>query len=177
MYVITGITGQIGGAIGRALLKARQPVRAVVRDVVKGQAWADQGCAVALAAIEDASSLAKAFRGAEAVFVLVPSCFDPQPGFPEARAIATALHSALQTARPESGLSFDHRRAGRSGKLTQPAHSDRGSARRSAGGHYLLAAGLVYGEQPLGRRGGTPFRSRSQFLATLGQTRADGGYR
>jgi NAD(P)H dehydrogenase (quinone) len=101
MYVITGITGQIGGAIGRALLNARQPVRAVVRDVVKGQAWADQGCAVALAAIEDASSLAKAFRGAEAVFVLVPPYFDPQPGFPEARAIATAVHSALQTARPE----------------------------------------------------------------------------
>ena len=104
MYVITGITGQIGGAIGRALLKARQPVRAVVRDVVKGQAWADQGCAVALAAIEDASSLAKAFRGAEAVFVLVPPYFDPQPGFPEARAIATALHSALQTARPERAV-------------------------------------------------------------------------
>lgn len=32
MYVITGITGQIGGVIGRTLLAAAQPVRAVVRD-------------------------------------------------------------------------------------------------------------------------------------------------
>ena len=101
MYVITGITGQIGGVVGRVLLETRRPVRAVARDVGKGRAWADRGCEVALATMEDASSLAKAFRGAEAVFLLVPSCFDPQPGFPEARAIATALRTALQTARPE----------------------------------------------------------------------------
>ena len=100
MYAITGITGQIGGAVGRTLLAAGQPVRAVVRDVDKGKSWTERGCDVALATIEDAASLTAAFRGAEGVFVLVPPNFDPQPGFPEARAIAAGLRSALENARP-----------------------------------------------------------------------------
>jgi NAD(P)H dehydrogenase (quinone) len=100
MYVITGITGQVGGVIGRTLLAAKMPVRAVVRHAGKGQEWADRGCEVALATIEDAASLAAAFKGAEAVFVLVPPIFDPLPEFPEARAIGAALRSALDVARP-----------------------------------------------------------------------------
>jgi uncharacterized protein YbjT (DUF2867 family) len=100
MYAITGITGQIGGVIGRILLDARLPVRAVLRNAHKGKAWTQRGCEVALATLENAASLAAAFRGAEAVFVLVPPNFDPQPGFREARAIGKALRSALATARP-----------------------------------------------------------------------------
>ena len=87
MYAVTGITGQIGGVIGHTLIAAKQPVRAVVRDAGKGQAWANRGCEVVLATIEDASALAAAFQGAEGVFVLVPPNFDPLPGFPEARAM------------------------------------------------------------------------------------------
>ena len=100
MYAIMGITGQIGSAIGRILLAAKQPVRAVVRDAGKGQIWADRGCEIALANIEDTASLTTAFRGAEGVFVLVPPNFDPAPEFPEARAIAAALRTALEAARP-----------------------------------------------------------------------------
>jgi NAD(P)H dehydrogenase (quinone) len=100
MYAIMGITGQIGGVVGRVLLTANQQVRAVVRDAAKGRAWADRGCEVAQATIEDASSLATAFRGAEGVFVLVPSRFDPAAGFPEARAIGVTLRAALQSASP-----------------------------------------------------------------------------
>src|SRR5215813_12679747 len=100
MYAITGITGQIGGVIGRILLDSRQPIRAILRDEKKGRVWTERGCEVALATIEDAASLAAAFRGTEAVFVLVPPNLDPQPGFPEARAIGKALRSALETARP-----------------------------------------------------------------------------
>jgi uncharacterized protein YbjT (DUF2867 family) len=100
MYVVTGITGQVGGVIGQTLIAAKQPVRAVVRDAGKGEAWANRGCEVALATVEDTSALAAAFRGAEAVFVLVPANFDPLPGFPEARAIGAALRSALRAARP-----------------------------------------------------------------------------
>jgi NAD(P)H dehydrogenase (quinone) len=100
MYAIMGITGQIGSAIGRILLAAKQPVRPVVRDAGKGQIWADRGCEIALANIEDTASLTTAFRGAEGVFVLVPPNFDPAPEFPEARAIAAALRTALEAARP-----------------------------------------------------------------------------
>jgi uncharacterized protein YbjT (DUF2867 family) len=100
MYVITGITGQVGGVVGRTLLKAKKPVRAVVRNAGKGQEWSERGCDVALATMEDAASLAAAFKGAEAVFLLLPPIFDPLPEFPEARAIGAALRSALDAARP-----------------------------------------------------------------------------
>ena len=100
MYAVMGITGQVGSVIGRTLLAAKQPVRAVVRDGGKGQVWVDRGCEIALANIEDTASLTTAFRGAEGVFILVPPNFDPAPEFPEARAIATALRTALEAARP-----------------------------------------------------------------------------
>src|SRR6266576_6032051 len=100
MYTVMGITGQIGGVVGHALLAANQQVRAVVRDADKGRAWADRGCEVALAKIEDAASLTTAFRGAEGVFVLVPSSFDPTSGFPEARTIGVTLRAALEAASP-----------------------------------------------------------------------------
>jgi uncharacterized protein YbjT (DUF2867 family) len=44
--------------------------------------------------------MARAFSGADAVFLMVPPLFDPLPGFPEALAIADSLKTALQTARP-----------------------------------------------------------------------------
>jgi len=101
MYAIMGVTGQVGGVVGRVLLAANQQVRAVVRDAAKGRAWAHRGCEVAQATIEDASSLATAFRGAEGVFVLVPPNFDPSPEFCEAQEIGKALHSALAAACPK----------------------------------------------------------------------------
>jgi Predicted nucleoside-diphosphate-sugar epimerases len=67
MYAIMGVTGQIGSVIGRTLLAAEQPIRAVVRDAGKAQVWADRGCEIALANIEDTVSLTTAFRGAEGV--------------------------------------------------------------------------------------------------------------
>jgi NAD(P)H dehydrogenase (quinone) len=100
MNAIMGITGQIGGVIARTLLAANQPVRAVVRDAGKGRAWLERGCEVALATIENAASLAAAFRGAEGVFVLAPPNFDPLPGFPEAQAIGKTLRAALEQANP-----------------------------------------------------------------------------
>src|ERR1700761_4847534 len=100
MYVITGITGQIGGVIGRTLLDAKIPVRAVVREASKGKPWADRGCQVAVADINDTTALATAFRSATAVFILVPPNFDPSPGFPEAQAVGASLRAALKAAHP-----------------------------------------------------------------------------
>jgi NAD(P)H dehydrogenase (quinone) len=101
MYAVIGVTGNVGGAAARALLAGGQSVRAVVRNPEKGQIWKDQGCEIAFATIEDEASLTLAFQGAEAVFVLVPSNFDPSPGFSEAQKIGKALHSALAAARPK----------------------------------------------------------------------------
>src|SRR3984885_6970764 len=104
MYAITGITGNVGGALARTLLAAGQPVRAVVRDARKGEAWASRGCEVAVAEMEDASALAEAFSGATAVFILPPSEFDPEPGYPEAQAVIDSVVEALTAAGPAKVL-------------------------------------------------------------------------
>lgn len=104
MYVITGITGKVGGALARNLLNAGQPVRAVVRDEAKAAYWADLGCEVVFAQMEDAQALTAAFLGATGVFILPPPGFDPLPGFPEARAVIAAVSQALQAAAPKKVL-------------------------------------------------------------------------
>ena len=100
MFAITGTTGNVGGEVARNLLAANQPVRAVVRDLHKGKSWAQRGCDLVGADINDVTTLASAFKGAEGVFVLVPPNFDPSPDFREARAMAATLRSALDAARP-----------------------------------------------------------------------------
>lgn len=100
MYAITGITGKVGGALAQTLLAAGQPVRGVVRDARKGEAWASRGCEVAVAEMEDAAALAKAFSGTKAVFILPPSEFDPEPGYPEAQAVIDSVVAALTAAKP-----------------------------------------------------------------------------
>jgi len=100
MYAITGITGKVGGALAATLLAAGLPVRAVVRDATKGAAWAARGCEVAVAEMGNAAALTAALSGAEAVFILPPSEFDPEPGFPEAKRVIAAVTAALAEARP-----------------------------------------------------------------------------
>lgn len=100
MYAITGITGQVGGALARTLLTAGQPVRAVARDANRAAPWAARGCDVALADMTDTAALTTAFSNTAGVFVLLPPCFDPSPGFPETRAVIDAVGSALRTAQP-----------------------------------------------------------------------------
>ncbi|MFM0056175.1 NmrA family NAD(P)-binding protein [Paraburkholderia phytofirmans] len=100
MYAITGITGKVGGAVARTLLAAGQPVRAVVRDATRARSWAERGCEVVTADMDDAASLTAAFEGTQGVFILPPSEFDPSPGFPEARVVIDAVRGALQSAAP-----------------------------------------------------------------------------
>ena len=100
MYAVTGITGKVGGALAKTLLAAGLPVRAVVRDIERAAPWAALGCQIASARMEDAAALAAAFEGAKGVFILPPSEFDPEHGFPEARAVIDAVSAALVKARP-----------------------------------------------------------------------------
>ena len=101
MYAITGITGNVGGEVAHALLNAGQDLRAVVRDPRKGSVWADLGCEVAVADMNDVAALTTASSGARGVFVLLPPVFDPSPDFPETRATVAVLRRALEDARPE----------------------------------------------------------------------------
>jgi NAD(P)H dehydrogenase (quinone) len=100
MYAITGITGKVGGELARTLLATGQPVRAIVRDARKAKEWAALGCEIALADMENATALRNAFIGATGVFILPPPEFDPEPGYPEARAVIDSVVEALAAAKP-----------------------------------------------------------------------------
>jgi NAD(P)H dehydrogenase (quinone) len=121
MFAVTGITGNVGGEVARNLLAAGQPVRGIVRETRKGEAWAARGCDLVEADINDPATLSAAFKGAAGVFVLVPPNFDPSPDFPEARAVAATLRSAIEEARPSRVvyLSTIGAQATRSNLLTQ----------------------------------------------------------
>ena len=100
MYAITGITGKVGGVVASTLLASGQRVRAVVRDAARAQSWAERGCEVVTAYMDDEASLTAAFEGTQGVFILPPSEFDPSPDFREARAVIDAVRRALQSAAP-----------------------------------------------------------------------------
>jgi uncharacterized protein YbjT (DUF2867 family) len=100
MFAVTGITGQVGGATARTLLDTGLSVRAVMRDAAKGAAWRESGCEIALADMKDAAALTDALSGVDGIFVIMPPIFDPTPGFPEARAIITAVTKAIGVAKP-----------------------------------------------------------------------------
>jgi len=101
MYAITGITGQVGTALANALFAAGMPFRAVVRDAAKGKTFAERGAETAIAEIDDTLALARAFEGAEAVFILLPPLFDPSPGYPESHRSIASIRDALLAARPD----------------------------------------------------------------------------
>ena len=100
IFAITGITGQVGGEVARNLLAAHQTVRGVVRDVSKCKEWAERGCELVSADINDAAALTAALKGVDGAFVMVPPNFDPSADFSEARTLAATLSSVLAAARP-----------------------------------------------------------------------------
>lgn len=100
MYAITGITGKVGGIVANYLLAAGLPVRAVVRDAEKGKAWADKGCEVVVASINNADALTLAFANTAGVFLMTPPNFDPAPGFPDSVEIVDAVTVAIERSKP-----------------------------------------------------------------------------
>ncbi|HEX9780210.1 MAG TPA: NAD(P)H-binding protein [bacterium] len=74
---VVGATGKIGRVLTEALLARRHEVRAIGRSGPKLSALARQGAKVFEADFDDAEALARAFRGADAVFSFLP------PGYGE----------------------------------------------------------------------------------------------
>jgi NAD(P)H dehydrogenase (quinone) len=55
---------------------------------------------VAVASIDDAAALTKAYAGTDGVFLMTPPNYDPESGFPDTRANAAAIKSAIEAGRP-----------------------------------------------------------------------------
>ena len=73
MITVMGATGQTGSKIARALLAAGEKVRALGRSREKLAALAADGAEARAGDTADAGFLTEAFRGAEAVYTLLPT--------------------------------------------------------------------------------------------------------
>ena len=100
MYAVMGITGQVGGAVADTLLQQGKSVRGIVRNIAKASKWQLAGVELAVADNNDAEALQRALQGVEGAFVMIPPNFAPGEGYPEARAVAGCLRTALIAAKP-----------------------------------------------------------------------------
>ncbi|HTP49169.1 MAG TPA: NAD(P)H-binding protein [Anaeromyxobacteraceae bacterium] len=98
IYAILGATGHVGGLAASKLLDKGKKVRVVGRNAGKLKALGDRGAEVAIADVQDAKALAKAFAGADAAFVLVPPNFQTPSFRTYQRNVVSALAASLEAA-------------------------------------------------------------------------------
>jgi uncharacterized protein YbjT (DUF2867 family) len=100
MFLITGITGKVGGAAARHLLKSGKQVRALVRDEAKAAAFAGMGVELVQGEWQDAAAMTRALQGVEGAYLMMPPIQAPSHDFREAKAVLAAYKQALQAAPP-----------------------------------------------------------------------------
>src|SRR5277367_1312003 len=100
MFLVTGITGKVGGATGRHLLAQGKKVRALVRDRAKAASWTDQGVELVDGDWNDAAAIERALKGVEGAFVMLPAVWSPSPDFKEAKGVIANYVEALTRAVP-----------------------------------------------------------------------------
>jgi uncharacterized protein YbjT (DUF2867 family) len=102
MFTVMGATGQTGGATARALLDAGEEVRALGRSAGGLAELAAAGAETRAGDAADPTFLADAFRGADAVYVLLPLA----PEVPDWHAHQARLGEAIVTAARDAGAPY-----------------------------------------------------------------------
>lgn len=102
MFVITGATGKVGGGIAEKLLSDGKKVKAIGRNREKLKGLQAKGAEIAVGDMADADFLAKAFTGAEAVFLMIP----PNMQAEDVYAYYDRFGAAAVKAVAESGIRF-----------------------------------------------------------------------
>lgn len=100
MFVVLGASGHTGDVVARNLLAAGQKVRVVGRSADRLQNLAAKGAEVLVADAADASALTRAFKGAEAAYVLIP----PNPTSNDFRAFQDRVSDAIAVAVQNAGV-------------------------------------------------------------------------
>ncbi len=100
MFLVTGITGHVGGATAEELLKQGKQVRALVRDEAKAAPWAAKGVELVKGEWEDAAAMAAALKGVEGAYLMMPPISTPSRDFREAKAVVASYKEALAKATP-----------------------------------------------------------------------------
>jgi len=117
MFLVMGITGNVGGATARHLLAQGKAVRALVRDRAKAASWADQGVELVDGDWNDASAIARALQGVDGAFVMLPAVWAPSPDFKEAKGVIANYVEALAKAPPPRVVALSSMGANRTSGL------------------------------------------------------------
>ena len=117
MFLVTGITGKVGGATARHLLAQGKEVRALVRDRANAATWTDQGVELVDGDWNDATAMERALKGVEGAAVMLPAVWAPSPDFEEARGVIANYGEALTKAAPPRVVALSSMGASRTGGL------------------------------------------------------------
>lgn len=96
MFVVAGVTGNTGSVVAQTLLDRKQPVRVIVRTADKGAVWKAKGAEVAVASLDDAQALTRAFEGAKGAYLLVPPNYAAASYLDDRKKVADALAKAVK---------------------------------------------------------------------------------
>ena len=100
MYVVLGASGHTGRAVADNLLDRGQKVRVVGRNAERLQDYTARGAEVLIADATDGPALTKAFKGADAAYVLVP----PDSTSSNYRAFQDRVSDAIAAAVENAGV-------------------------------------------------------------------------
>jgi uncharacterized protein YbjT (DUF2867 family) len=117
MFLVTGITGKVGGATARHLLAQGKKVRALVRDRAKAASWAGQGVELVDGDWNDAAAIERALEGVDGAFVMLPPIWAPSPDFREAKGVIANYVEALTKAAPPRVVALSSMGANRTSGL------------------------------------------------------------
>jgi uncharacterized protein YbjT (DUF2867 family) len=117
MFLVMGITGNVGGATARHLLAQGETVRALVRDREKAAIWADQGIELVDGDWNDAAAIQRALDGVQGAFLMLPAVWAPSPDFKEAKSVIANYVAALTQAPPPKVVALSSMGANRTSGL------------------------------------------------------------
>lgn len=102
MYVITGATGNIGSKVTGILLERGEKVRVIGRHADRLQQFVSRGAEAVVGNLKDSAFVARAFKGADAVFAMIP----PDHAATDFRAYQNEVGESLATAITQAGVKY-----------------------------------------------------------------------
>jgi len=117
MFLVMGITGQVGGAAAKHLLAHGKKVRALVRNREKAADWAKQGVELVGGDWTDSAAIEQALNGVEGAFVMLPAVWAPSPDYKEAKGVIANYVEALTKAAPPRVVALSSMGANRTSGL------------------------------------------------------------
>lgn len=117
MFLVTGITGNVGGATAEHLLAHGKKLRALVRNREKAANWAKQGVELVDGDWNDSAAIERALKGVEGAFVMLPTVWAPSPDYKEAKGVIENYVAALTNAPPPRVVALSSMGANRTNGL------------------------------------------------------------